>query len=140
MKRMRELCERGMSAAEAAAAIASPEPERQEPSLLDMTVREAAPRLPLDTLGGALTYMEEVVVSRLSAVTDRALRCVSCAHARLEGSSRQGAPLAVAIELQHVDPERVVVRALLHVDRGDSTRIPIASAEFTLGRVPPREH
>jgi DNA-binding transcriptional MerR regulator len=137
VKRMRELCDRGMSAAEAAAVIANTnvEPERKEPSLMEMTVRDVPPSTALDTLGGALAYMEEVVVSRLSTVTDRALRCVSCAHARLEGTSRQGAPVAVAIALQHVDPERVVVRALLHEDRAESERATIASAEFTLGRV-----
>jgi hypothetical protein len=119
VKRMRELCEGGMSASEAAQMINPPRPS---------TTTSAD----VNSLGGAISFMEQVVVERMSAVTDRALRCVGCAQAKLEGSARPGAPLKVGIALQHVDPERVVVHATLSEDRAEQTRL--AYAEFTLGR------
>ncbi|MET0283461.1 MAG: MerR family transcriptional regulator [Polyangiales bacterium] len=119
VKRMRELCESGMSASEAAQVIAQPQ------SAVPTSVH-------IDSLGAALSFMESVVVDRISTVTDRKLRCVGCAQAKLEGSHRAGAPLKVSLSLQHVDPERVMVQAVLSEDRADEPRI--ASAEFTLGR------
>ncbi|HEX5661471.1 MAG TPA: MerR family transcriptional regulator [Polyangiales bacterium] len=120
VKRMRELCDSGMSASEAAQVIA--QPQAAVPSSAH-----------IDSLGAALSFMETVVVERISTVVDRRLRCVGCAQAKLEGSHRAGAPLKVTIALQHVDPERVVVQAVLCEDRAEELRI--ASAEFTLGRV-----
>jgi DNA-binding transcriptional MerR regulator len=118
VKRMRELCDSGMSASEAAQVIA-------QPQIAPVSVR-------IDSLGAALSYMENVVVERISTVTDRKLRCVGCTQAKLEGEQRPGAALKVTLALQHVDPERVVVQAVLCEDRTDEPRI--ASAEFTLGR------
>jgi DNA-binding transcriptional MerR regulator len=120
VKRMRQLCESGMSASEAAQVIAQP----REP--------EARISVHIDSLGAALSFMEKAVVERISTVTDRKLRCVGCAQAKLEGVHRAGAPLKVGIALQHVDPERVLVQAVLCEDQPEELRI--ASAEFTLGR------
>ncbi len=121
VKRMRELCEGGMSASEAAQMIAQPA-AAPEPSM----------NTHIDSLGAALSFMESVVVERISTVTDRKLRCIGCAQAKLEGTHRLGAPLKVGIALQHVDPERVLVQAILCEDHSEEVRI--ASAEFTLGR------
>ncbi|HEY6876521.1 MAG TPA: MerR family transcriptional regulator [Polyangiales bacterium] len=120
VKRMRELCESGMSASEAAQVIAQP------------GRREAARHAQITSLSTALSFMEEVVVARMSTVTDRALRCVGCAQAKLENVPEPGVPLKVTLALQHVDPERVVVQVVLCEDRQGEARV--ASAELTLGR------